>query len=68
MEYTAIGDAVNLARRLQESAQPGQVLISQETWERVRNRVRVNALPAILVKGRQNPVRIFELVGIEDEQ
>jgi len=68
MEYTAIGDAVNLARRLQESAQPGQVLISQETWERVRNRVRVNALPAILVKGRQNPVRIYELVGIEDEQ
>lgn len=66
IEYTAIGDAVNLAKRLQENAQPGQVLISQETWERVRNRVRVNPLPAILVKGRQNPVRIYELVDIEE--
>ncbi|MCX7683555.1 MAG: PAS domain-containing protein [Anaerolineae bacterium] len=66
IEYTAIGDAVNLAKRLQENALPGQVLISQETWERVRNRVRVNPLPAILVKGRQNPVRIYELAGVED--
>ncbi len=64
MEYTAIGDTVNLAKRLQENAQPGQILISHETWEIVRDRVRVNPLPPIRVRGRQAFTRIYELAGL----
>jgi PAS domain S-box-containing protein len=66
MEYTAVGDTVNLAKRLQESARPGQILISHQTWQMVRGRVQVNALPAIRVKGRQAFTRIYELTGLID--
>jgi adenylate cyclase len=66
MEYTAVGDTVNLAQRLQESANPRQILISHRTWEMVRNRVKVNALPAIRLKGRQAFTRIYELTELTD--
>jgi len=64
MEYTAIGDTVNLAKRLQENARPGQILISHTTWEIVRDRVQVNPLPAIRVRGRQTFTSIYEVVGL----
>jgi len=68
MEYTAVGDTVNLAKRLQEKAQPGQILISHKTWEMVRNRVQVNPLPATRLRGRQSFTRTYELVGLIDDE
>jgi adenylate cyclase len=65
MEYTPIGDAVNLAKRLQESAKPGQILISQSTYEEVKDRVKVNTLQPIQVKGRTAFEQVYELVGIK---
>jgi len=66
MEYTTVGDTVNLARRLQESAQTGQILICHETWKMVRDRVRANPLPAMRFKGRQAFTRIYEVVDVLD--
>ena len=65
MEYTPIGDAVNLAKRLQESAKPGQILLSQSTYEKVKDYVEVNALQPIQVKGRTAFEQVYELVGIK---
>ena len=65
MEYTPIGDAVNLAKRLQESAKPGQILLSQSTYDRVKDHVEVNALQPIQVKGRTAFEQVYELVGIK---
>jgi adenylate cyclase len=67
MEYTAVGDTVNLAKRLQENAQPAQILISHETWAMGRNRIKVNPLPAIRVKGRQAFTRVYEVTGLIDD-
>ena len=64
MEYTAIGNPVNIAFFLQGHAQPGQILLGHTTWEVVQNRVHVNPLEAIRVKGQQSPTRIYELVGL----
>jgi adenylate cyclase len=64
MEYTAVGDTVNLAKRLQENAQPAQILISHETWAMVKDRIEVNPLPAIRVKGRQAFTRVYEVTGL----
>ncbi len=65
MEYTPIGDAVNLAKRLQESAKPGQILLSQSTYEEIKDYVEVNALQPIQVKGRTAFEQVYELVGIK---
>ena len=64
MEYTAIGDAVNLAKRLQESAGGGQVLLSNSTYDLVKDRVVVNALDPIQVKGRQALEQVYELLDV----
>jgi len=62
MEYLAIGDAVNLAARLQSEAQPGHVLISEATAKLAKAAFDLNALGQISVKGKARPVRVFEVV------
>lgn len=64
MNYTAIGDAVNLAKRLQENANGGQILLSGETYTRIRQQVAVNPLLPIKVKGREALAEMWELVGL----
>jgi len=65
MEYTLIGDAVNLSKRLQESAKPQQILLGQRTFELVKDRVMVNRLAPIQVKGRAAFEQVYELVGLK---
>lgn len=62
MEYTAIGDHVNLAARLCSAAKHGQILISADTMQRIGNEFRVEPLEPIRVKGKQHPVTIFQVV------
>jgi PAS domain S-box-containing protein len=64
LDYSAIGDTVNVAKRIQENAQPDQILLSSTAYERVRDHVDVRPLDPIKVKGRQQPVEIFELMGM----
>jgi ABC-type oligopeptide transport system substrate-binding subunit/class 3 adenylate cyclase len=62
MEYLAIGDAVNLAARLQSAARPGCVLISEATEKLVKAAFRLNALGEIKVKGKAEPIEVFEVL------
>lgn len=64
MEYTAIGNPVNLGFHLQGRAQPGQILLCPSTWEMVRDRVRANSLIVEGVKGHQTSTLAYELVGL----
>ena len=64
LDYTAIGDSVNTAKRIQENAGPGQILISQPAYERVRDCVQVRAVEPILAKGKREPVQVYEVLGI----
>jgi len=63
LDYTAIGDTVNLAARLESNAKPGQILISKETYERVKERFQVTTLDPIKVKGKENLVQIYQVEG-----
>ncbi len=64
MNYTAIGDSVNVAKRLQENAGGGQILLSQAAYEAVQSYVQVEALGALTVKGRATPENAYKLLGL----
>lgn len=62
-DYSAIGDAVNLSKRIQENAHADEILLSSSTYEQVKAWVQVEALEPMKVKGRQAPEQIYRLVG-----
>ena len=63
----AVGDAVNVAARLEQAAQPGEILLGAETYRLVRDAVRVESLEPIRVKGKAASVQAYRLAGVEAE-
>lgn len=59
MEYTIIGREVNLAARLEQAAQPGEILISSETYALVRGEILADAREPLLAKGFAEPIAIY---------
>jgi class 3 adenylate cyclase len=64
-EYTALGDAVNVAARMQNAARPGTALITDATYRFVQHAVDATDLGLIDVKGKTDPVRAYEVVGLK---
>jgi adenylate cyclase len=65
LEYSVVGDAVNLAQRLQQWAQPGEIVLSEPTWAALQTEIAdAEALPPALVKGRHNPVGAHRLPAV----
>jgi PAS domain S-box-containing protein len=64
LEYTAIGDSVNIAKRLQENAAPGQILISAITYQRIANAVQARSIDPINAKGKKELIQVFEVIGL----
>jgi predicted ATPase/class 3 adenylate cyclase len=62
MDYTVMGDTVNLASRLESIGGPGQIFISGYTHNLTRGLFEVNALEPIKVKGKKDPVAIYEVI------
>lgn len=65
--YTVIGDTVNLAQRLEDLAEPGQILLSDAAYQAVATRVQARALPPVQLRGRQQTEMVYELLQLTVE-
>ncbi|HVU13721.1 MAG TPA: adenylate/guanylate cyclase domain-containing protein [Phototrophicaceae bacterium] len=63
-EYTVMGDEVNLAARLMTKAQPGQILISERVYERVRDSFEAEKVEPLHLKGKSLPVQAYAVKNV----
>lgn len=66
MNYTAIGDPVNLAKRLEEWSGAGEIILSQAAYEAAQAEIVVEDLGWVRVRGRSTPEHIYALLGLKD--
>lgn len=65
LDYTAIGDSVNTTKRLQENSGRNQIVISGAAYERVRDFVEVQPMEPMTVKGKRDPIPVYEILGLK---
>jgi adenylate cyclase len=61
--YTVLGDTVNVAARLEDQSQDGQILVSDATRQRTEHVFAFRELPPVQVKGKAEPIKVWELLG-----
>lgn len=65
LEYTAISDSVNIAKRIQENSAKNQIVISKEAYERVKAAVEAKLLAQMTVKGKSQKIEVYEVLGLK---
>ena len=65
LEYTAISDSVNTTKRIQENCAKNQILISREAYERVKDEIHAKPFAPLSVKGKTQPLDVYELLEIK---
>lgn len=65
LEYTAISDSVNTAKRLQENSAKNQIIISREAYARVKDEIEVRPIAPVAAKGKTQPLEVYEVLGLK---
>jgi class 3 adenylate cyclase len=68
MEYTAMGDAVNVAARMEQTAAPGTIQISNETYRLIEPYFETEALGGIELKGKSEPVLAYRVIATKESR
>jgi adenylate cyclase len=68
LEYTVIGDAVNVAARLCAEAGPGEILVSEQLLKVVRDQLSCDYLPEMALKGKAHTVQVYRVRGIQPQR
>ena len=66
MDYTAIGDTVNTAARLESRAGAGEILISRAVYECLKDRITVEEVGEMTLKGKSNAVMTYRVIGLKE--
>jgi class 3 adenylate cyclase len=64
LEYSVIGDAVNVAARITGAASGGRVWIGANTLAKVKHRIMIKPLKSLIVKGKHEPIPVYEVLDI----
>ena len=67
LDYTTIGNGVNLASRLESNAQTNQILISEDTYILIKDEIECSKKEQILVKNIKHPIQTYEIKGLKKE-
>ncbi len=67
LQYTAIGDAMNVASRLVNVAGSGDIIISEDTYKHVSGRIECKQLPPVKVKGKAEELKVYKVVGLMNQ-
>lgn len=62
LDYTVIGDVVNVAARIQAAAEPNQITINQKCYEKIKESFQCKEIGSINVKNKANPITIYEVL------
>ena len=62
LDYTVIGDVVNTAQRLQSAAAPGQIMISEQTYEKVKESFSCRKVGEVSLKNKAKPMNVYEVM------
>ncbi len=62
LDFTVIGDIVNTTQRLQSAAKPGQIVISKNIYEKIKDSFNCNLIGEIEVKNKANSITIYEVI------
>ena len=62
LDYTVIGDVVNVAQRLQGVAKEGQIIINQQSYDKVKESFNCRKVNEVILKNKSNPVNIYEVM------
>ena len=62
LDYTVIGDVVNTAQRLESAAKPGQIVINEASYEKVKESFNCNKVGEASLKNKSNPMVIYEVI------
>ena len=68
LQYTVVGDTVNVASRLEGAAEPNTVLVSEAVWNRVRRSFDGVEVPPLTLKGKSEPIRGWRIAGVHQER
>lgn len=63
LDYTVVGDAVNTAQRLQSEAKQGQILISSESYEKIKESFDCKSIGLLELKNKKKPLEVYEVLG-----
>ena len=68
LQYTAIGDAMNVASRLVNVASSGEIIVSEDTYKHIAGRVEATQLPPVKVKGKADELKVYRVTGLRNVQ